>query len=150
MFGRKKQKSTVIYNMDDTRTTVYDFRRRMNPFESYRPAEYRLNPYLKEDIVKPMLDAHLSRLFAGEIDDANGDVLDRLIFSGAREGKSDLTLQRYEHKDMIARLVARWKSDYKDLINLRDLRKYELEELLADHKITCQMASKDIRKEVPE
>lgn len=30
MFGRKKQKKALINNMDDTRVTVYDFRRSVN------------------------------------------------------------------------------------------------------------------------
>lgn len=147
---RKKKKHTLINNLDDTRETAYDFRRRLTVFESYRPSEYRMTPKLEEDVVMPMLETHLEKLFAGEIDDANGDVLDRLIFAGAREGKPYLALQHYEHKDLIARLVARWKSDYKDLKNLREFRGQELEELLADHKATCKLLEKDIHKEVSE
>lgn len=148
MFRRKKKQITLINNMDDSRTIVYDFRRRLTEFESYRPAEYRLTPALEEDYVKPLLDEHLSKLFAGSIDDANGDVLDRIIFAGAREGKPDLSRQRLEHKDMLARLVARYKSDYHDLSNLRELRKEELDELRADYDETNRMVAKDMGKEV--
>ena len=142
MIGKKKKKNTLINNMDDTRTVVYDFRRRLTVFESYRPTEYRLTPKLEEDIMIPVLDTHLSKLFAGDIDDANADVLDQQIFSVAREGKPDLARQRYEHQDMIARLAARWVSDYKDLSNLSALCRQELDELVENHKATCQLVEK--------
>lgn len=146
MFKIRKRKHTQIQNMDESRAIVYDFRRRLIKFEGYRPAEYRLNPALKEEVVKPMLDRHLAKLFAGEIDDANGDVLDRLIFSGVREGKTDLVRQRYEHMDMIARLTAGWESDYQDIRQLRDLREEELEELISDYRITCKLEEKSMNK----
>lgn len=139
MFGRMRRKKALINNMDDTRTTVYDFRRRLTEFESYRPPEYVINPALDEDIMYPRLDAYLAKLFAGGVDPGNGDVLDELIFSAAIEGMPDLARQRYEHKDVIVRLAARYVTDYEDLKKIRNHRQLELEETMEDHKKTCSM-----------
>lgn len=147
MFGRKKRKDAWISEMDDTRVTVYDFRRRLTKYESYRPAAYRLSPALQDSEMFPKLDEHLARLFSGEIDSGNSDVLDEMIFSAAREGKCELAIQRYNHKDMIVRLAARYHSDYEDLKNLRSQRQEELDAVLQEHEVTCFMEEKAMRKE---
>ena len=72
MFGRKK-KHAQFNTMDDSRVTVYDFKRRIQClFESYRSTDYRLYPGLSEEEMKPKIDRHLEALFAGDVDDGNG------------------------------------------------------------------------------
>ena len=69
MFGRKKKEEAQFNTMDDSRVTVYDFKRRMQQlFESYRAADYRSYPGLSEEAMKPKLDKHLEALFAGNVD----------------------------------------------------------------------------------
>ena len=63
MFGRKK-KQAQFNTMDDSRVTVYDFKRRIQClFESYRSTDYRLYPGLSEEEMKPKIDRHLEALF---------------------------------------------------------------------------------------
>lgn len=138
MFGRKKKEQAQFNTMDDSRVTVYDFMRRMQPlFESYRSADYR--PYLGlcEEEMKPKLDRHLEVLFAGDVDDANGDMLDNIIFGPYRESVPYLNIQRLNHKDMNRRLVARRVSDRADFERIRDERKEELERLEQEYEDVC-------------
>ena len=94
MFNKKKQQS--LYNsVDDSRSTVYDFTLRSTPigFESYRTTEYTLYHKLDEAEMLPRIDDHLEKLFAGNVDDANGDMLDEIIFGAAREALPYLSKQ---------------------------------------------------------
>ena len=80
MFKKKKRQS--LYNsVDDSRSTVYDFTLRSTPigFESYRTTEYTLYHKLDEAEMLPRIDDHLEKLFAGNVDDANGYMLDFII-----------------------------------------------------------------------
>lgn len=150
MFGRKKKTNALVNQMDDTKCVVYDFRRRLLEFESYRPAEYKMPSEMDDSAVIPKLDAYLNNLFAWKIDEFNENVLDNLIFATAREGQPKLALQRFEHRDMISRLSARFVSDDEDLKMLRDLRKEELKKLKRDYETTCYMMDMDLGKEVPD
>lgn len=69
MFGIGKwKKEALVGEVADSRRIVYDFRRRLkNLFESYRPADYRIDPELDESVMLPKLDEHLSRIFGVEI-----------------------------------------------------------------------------------
>ena len=138
MVGRKKREQAQFNTMDDSRVTVYDFKRRMQClFESYRPADYRLYPGLSEEGMKPKLDRHLEALFAGDVDDANGDMLDNIIFGPYRESVPYLKVQRLNHKDMNRRLVARRVSDRADFERIRDGRKDELKQLEKEYDDVC-------------
>lgn len=138
MFGRKKKEEAQFNTMDDSRVTVYDFKRRMQQlFESYRAADYRSYPGLSEETMKPKLDKHLEALFAGNVDDANGDMLDNIIFGPYRESGPYLNVQRLNHKDMNRRLVARRISDRADFARIREERQEELEFLEQEYKDTC-------------
>lgn len=138
MFGRKKKEQAQFNTMDDSRVTVYDFMRHMQYlFESYRSSDYRLYPGLCEEEMKPKLDRHLEALFAGNVDDANGDMLDNIIFGPYRESVPYLNVQRLNHKDMNRRLIARRVSDRADFKRIRNERKEELERLEQEYEDIC-------------
>lgn len=85
MFGKKKQQP-LFNSIDDSRAVSYDFRLRSTKlgFESFRTLEYQLYHKLDESEMLPILDDHLNKMFSGEIDDANADMLDNLIFGAER------------------------------------------------------------------
>ncbi len=89
---------------------VNDFVRR-TPFWSYRAASYQIyEPFMgyKEDI-----DRYLEKLFAGEIDDGNGDVLDSMISDMERQAEKHLLRQHSEHQDVIKSFELRMLGDRK-------------------------------------
>ncbi len=145
MFGKKK--SQALFNaVDDSRTVVHDFRLRSSSptgFESYRTVEYRLYHKLEEDEMMPRLEEHLNKLFAGSVDDANGDMIDAIIFGAAREALPDLGRQHYDHSDMLRRLIIRRKADREDLGRIRDGRVEECEAMKADYERTCKLLAKE-------
>lgn len=94
--------------LDDTVEIVRDFNRRA-PFWSYRTRAYQI--YAPFDQFKTSIDDYLDKLFQGEIDDANGDVLDALIFDLLRQAERDLDRQRTEHRDAITSFAIRAKCD---------------------------------------
>lgn len=94
--------------VDDEMVVVRDFNRR-TPFWSYRTAAYK--PYPPFAQFKAEIDAYLEKLFAGELDDGNGDVLDTMISDVLRQAERDLARQRTEHRDMIVSFGLRARSD---------------------------------------
>lgn len=144
MFSKKKR-PTVFNSVDDSRTVVRDFRLRATQvgFESYRATEYRLYHKLEECEMMPRLEEHLSKLFAGEVDDANGDMLDNIIFGAAREALPDIVRQHYDHLDMLRRLIVRRKADLEDLRRIRDDRAEEYETMKTDYERTCKMLARE-------
>lgn len=130
MFGKKKQQP-LFNSIDDSRTLSYDFRLRstMLGFESFRALEYPLYYKLEESEMIPKLDGHLSKMFSGEIDDANGDMLDSIIFGAAREALPELNRQRYNHIDTLRRLIVRGTVDCKDIERIKQEREIECEQL---------------------
>lgn len=120
MLKKKKQETTAQFQtLDDSRVPAYDFRLRISKlFESYRTAEYRPYEPLSEETMRVELDGYLDKLFDGEVDDGNGDVLLNLIFSRAREALPLLRIQRVNHEDMLQRLTIRYKADKKDFEQL--------------------------------
>lgn len=130
MFGKKKQQP-LFNSIDDSRTLSYDFRLRstMLGFESFRALEYPLYYKLEESEMIPKLDDHLSKMFSGEIDDANGDMLDSIIFGAAREALPELNRQRYNHMDTLRRLIIRGTVDCKDIERIKQEREIECEHL---------------------
>lgn len=139
MFGRKKKERAQFNMVDYSRITVYDFMRRMDSlFESYRHMDYIPYPGLSQENMKPKLDSHLDALFAGEVDDANGDMLDNLIIDPYRESIPYLRIQYLNHKDMSRRLIARRVSDRKDFERMRDSRMDELKQLESEYEEICR------------
>lgn len=146
MFGRKKKKQASLNVLDDTRTVVDDFKRRV-PIEGHRIVEYRMYHKLEEEEMLPKLDAHLEALFAGRVDCANANMLDNIIIGSAREAVSDLRRQRCIHSDLLRRLIARRKADREDFGRIVEERKRELAELQQGYEKTCRMLAKDSGEE---
>lgn len=87
---------------------VNDFERRI-PYWSYRPTNYKVfEPFME---YKSEIDGYLEKLFNGEIDDGNGDVLDNMIMDMARQAEKSLAKQHTEHGDIIKSFDIRAKSD---------------------------------------
>lgn len=148
MFGRKKY-PTLFNAVDDSRTIVHDFRLRATQagFESYRTVEYRLYHKLEEDEMMPRLEEHLKRLFGGEVDDGNGDMLDAILFGAAREALPDLGRQHYDHLDMLRRLIIRRKADREDLRRIKADREAEYDAMRADYEKTCKMIDREYEED---
>lgn len=134
MFGKKKK-------IPDSRSVTEVFRRRPE-YENVRAAEYQMYPGLQKENLLPVLDKHLEALFAGELDDANGNMLDSIIFAPAREAVPDLMRQHYDHADVLRRLSARRMADREDFRRILEERKRELAQLEAAHEITCRRAAR--------
>ena len=143
MFNKKKQQS--LYNsVDDSRSTVYDFTLRSTPigFESYRTTEYTLYYKLDEAEMLPRIDDHLEKLFAGSVDDANGDMLDEIIFGAAREALPYLSKQYIDHNDTIRRFIVRRTADRDDIRRIRDERVKERDMMQTDYDKICKFLEK--------
>lgn len=143
MFNKKKRQS--LYNsVDDSRTTVYDFTLRSTPigFESYRTTEYTLYHKLDEAEMLPKIDDHLDKLFAGSVDDANGDMLDEILFGVAREALPYLSKQHIDHTDTIRRFIVRRTADRDDIRRIRDERIVERDTMQTDYDKICKALEK--------
>ena len=139
MFNKKKQQS--LYNsVGDSRSLVYDFTLRSTPigFESYRTTEYTLYHKLEESEMLPKIDDHLEKLFAGRVDDANGDMLDEIVFGAAREALPYLCKQHYDHNDTIRRFIVRRIADRDDIRRIRNGREKEREMMQVDYNNICK------------
>ena len=135
MFEKKKSQA-LLNAVDDSRTVVHDFRLRSSSptgFESYRTVPYRQFHKLEEEEMLPRIEEHLAKLFAGEVDSANGDMIDAVIIGAYREALSDLYRQHYNHMDTLHRLIIRR--------HIED-REAELEAIRADLEKTCRMLGK--------
>lgn len=143
MFNKKKQQS--LYNsVDDSRSTVYDFTLRSTPvgFESYRTTEYTLYRNLDEEEMLPKIDDHLEKLFAGSVDDANGDMLDEIIFGAARGALPYLSKQHIDHNDTIRRFIVRRTADRDDIRRIRDERVKERDTMQTEYDKICKALEK--------
>lgn len=109
---------------------VSDFERR-TPYWSYRPANYKIyEPFAN---YRKEIDKYLDKLFKGEIDDANGDVLDNLIVQMTHQAIKVLEHQRTEHRDLLKSFDIRRSSDRKTfekqlLLLQEDLKKNQVEQ----------------------
>lgn len=71
-----------------------DFKMR-GPFAGYRPVDYKdYEPFVK---LKPVLEQHLTKLCAGEIDEGVKNALDPIIYDAAGKAEEDLKLQKIKH-----------------------------------------------------
>ena len=103
--------------VDDEKEVVRDFTRR-TPFWGHRTVSYRdFAPLMN---LKEELDAYLEKLFQGEIDDGNADVLDNIIFDRVRQALEDLKYQSVEHEDMNCSFENRADSDVNAFREERD------------------------------
>lgn len=84
--------------VDDTMEIVNDFICQ-TPFWNYQVSEYR--NYEPFENLTPILEDHLERLFEGELDAGNADVLDCLIADYAREAVKHLKRQHIHHRNAL-------------------------------------------------
>ena len=143
MFGKKKNQS-VINSVDDSRSEAHDFQLRGTgpTYESYRTVEYRLYHKLADDEMIPILDSHLTKLFSGEVDSANSNILEATILSAVAEALPDLRRQKVDHDDMLRRLICRRDADRKDLERLRDMRIKERDDIFQEYEKICMALDK--------
>lgn len=146
MFGRKKKDTPVNETERYTTgagyagTVKHDFARR-SPYWQYRPAKYQ--QYKPFDEYREEIDQYLEKLFGGEIDEENGDVLDNLIGDITRQALNDLDRQRVEHRDAIHSLHVRFESDRTSFESeLRHLQE-ELDENRSEQGIVMDLLKKD-------
>ena len=137
----KRSKHSLTREISNETATAFDFRER-GFFRGYRPISYEINPALDERVMLPKIEAYLKELFKGAVDDANGDVLNQLLFDEVRIGAQSLARQRLGHQDTISRLLGRWESDYRDIIALRDVRVKELQNAEEIHANTLERMEK--------
>ncbi len=120
--------------VDDTLEVVNDFTCQI-PYWSYQVSAYREYPPFSD--LTATLDEHLEKLFTGEIDDGNGDVLDCLIADYARENFKFLAQQRVEHRSALKMFQVQregakhsFESHYKSMEQTAQEKRKELDELL--------------------
>lgn len=126
--------------VDDTTEIVTDFIRRA-PFWSYRTVPYRPYPPLMN--LQTELDGCLDRLFSGELDDGNGDVLDCLIFDQVRQAREDLNRQRVSHRDAIVSFGLRALGDREAFETQLAALKQALEQNEAELTLVQHLARRD-------
>ncbi len=143
MFGKKKQQA-LFNSADDSRSEAYFCLRSSHGYgdEAFRTVEYRLYSKLEEGEMIPRLDEHLNKLFAGEVDDANGDMLDAIIFGAAREALPDLSRQHYDHMDMLRRFIVKRQADRGDIQRIKEDRERERDNIQGEYDNICHLLSK--------
>ena len=90
----------------------------------------------------PKIDDHLDKLFAGSVDDANGDMLDEIIFGAAREALPYLSKQHIDHNDTIRRFIVRRTADCDDIRRIRDACIVERDSMQTDYDKICKALEK--------
>ena len=105
-----------------------DFKRRI-PFWGYRPVRYSIMEDFKD--YKTDIDDYLERIFSGEVDDGNANILDDLILDMARQAERNLSQQRTDHEDSIKSIDIRAKSDKRAF----ELELERIKKSLEDNKI---------------
>lgn len=110
---RKEKEIQAGKAVDDTIEIANDFRIQ-TPFGRYQPVPYReYGPFAG---LIPVLQGHLDKLFSGEPDEGNGDVLDCIIADYARESFKDLSAQRTNHHTTIRELYIQRQGSEKSLL----------------------------------
>lgn len=124
--------------IDDTLEVVNDFTCQI-PYWSYQVSAYK--EYTPFSDLTATLDEHLEKLFTGEIDDGNGDVLDCLIADYARESFRFLAQQRIEHRGALKMFEVQrqgakhaFESHYSLIEKTVQEKRAELDELLERRK----------------
>lgn len=72
---------------------------KQTPYWSTRPVKYTVMRSFIE--LKDELDRYLDRLFKGDIDEGNADVLDNIIADHTNAALNDLAIQKSDHTDFI-------------------------------------------------
>lgn len=141
---KKNKKQPLFHSVADDTVEVYDFRLRSTVmgFESYRTLEYSLYYKLEEEYMIPRIDEHLEKLFAGDVDEANGNTLDEYIFGSIREATPDLKRQKYNHYYTLERLIFRRDTDRDDIKAIIERHEKVTDMLQADYDKICSLLEK--------
>ena len=91
----------------------------------------------------PEIDSYLEKLFNGEVDSGNGDVLDMIIGSVTRQAKHALEKQHCNHRDIIKSFDIRAKSDKKAFEDQRSRLQAELDEMNEEFGCYKELIVKD-------
>lgn len=130
--------------VDDEKVVVKDFVRR-TPFWGHRNISYHdYEPLMN---LKQELDEYLEKLFHGEIDDGNADVLDNIIFDRVRQAMEDLKYQSVEHEDMNCSFENRVDSDLIAFKEERENLMKDLEFINREYDRLMKMYEKNEYKE---
>jgi len=117
------------------------------PYWSYRPLSYTISDSLTG--LQTTIDLHLKKLFAGEIDAGNGDVLQNLILDATQQAEAELAGQRELHRDQIKTFHHRRTADQTAFELERQQLQDKLYQALQDRTvILTRMESQKFRKEV--
>ena len=118
MFPNKKK-------FKDEDNIVKSFKLR-SPFGNYRPIDYKeYAPFVN---FKPTLDGHLEKLFAGDLDAGNKNILDPLIIDMTEKSEQDLQRQKAGHIETINSFYNRHAADKLAFEKQREQLKSALEE----------------------
>lgn len=132
-------------SVDDSKVIVKDFVRRA-PFWSYRPAEYRsFDPLVQ---YKDEIDQYLEKIFTGQVDDANGNILDNMISDIVRQADMDLSRQRTDHEDTIKSFALRAAADKDGFESQANALQAALKLNQEEMEIVGKLMKKDEYKEV--
>ena len=105
-----KEVNDITKELSDEQTIVHDFIRRQ-PFWDYIPTRYKVLDHFSN--LKEEIDGYLEKLFAGDIDSGNEDVLDNLIMDVSKQATKALANQHTDHRELINSFNIRARSDYK-------------------------------------
>ena len=132
---KKKQQQGLTHSVDNSRSPAYLTLRTGGEqgIESFRAADFCDYKKLTDDEMIPVLKNHLQKMFAGDVDEGNNDMLNNIIFSTAFEAFSDLDKQLPDRIDVTRRIIMCIQADRNDSARIRDERLPELDKL--QHKL---------------
>ena len=125
-----------------------DFRLRA-PYALYRPLSYQVSGTFTN--FKTVIDLHIKKLLAGEIDAGNANALDSLVADAARQAESELTHQRRVHTDQIQTFQHRRLADQLSF----ELERHQLQDKLDQANqersaLLLRLQSQKFRKEAQD
>lgn len=109
---------------------------RQRPYADFRPVDFVQDKRLFETAEK-QLDAYLSKLFEGELDDGNADALDAIICDTVRLALCGLADQHLIHQDRNRDLCIQLKSGRLPFEEQLRLLEDSLEALNAEYEDIC-------------
>ncbi len=132
------KESEAVTAVDDTLEVATDFTGRV-PFNGYTTNNYK--DYAPLMNLKDTIDVLLAKLFSGDLDQYNHDVLDNIVFDNVILARRNLEEQKVNHDRTINGLVDRrfgdinrFESQQERLKKDLELADYEFERLLELYK----------------
>ena len=130
-------KKSQNHQIKEAHQLVYDFKRKY-AFESYNPVSFIYFEQFCEETLNKMIEKRVNQLDKNVLDAANCDFLDNSLLLKAKQALNDLSMQRTSHYHLIRRLQTRWDSDYRDIVNILELRNEELDKLITEKALLEQ------------